>query len=1094
MLKLKKINNTTSTMHVIKRNGSKQEVSFDKIIARIKKLCYGFNSHHISPEKIAQKVIAGMYNGVTTTELDCLAAETAAYSSTIHPDFSQLAARIAISNLHKNTEKSFSANINKFYNYIHPQTKMSCPLVSKETYDIVMKHREKLDSIIIHDRDFYFDYFGFKTLEKSYLIKMNGIVQERPQHMHLRVAIGIHKDNMEKVVETYNYISQKYFTHATPTLYNAGTVRPQLSSCFLLSLEDDSINGIYNTLKKCALISKYAGGIGLSIHNIRAKDSYISGTNGISNGIVPMLKVFNDTARYVDQCFVENTPVHTLYKTKPIQDITKQDQVLTRDGSYCDIDSIRSYDHDGEVVKIECNGFRDTTYVTNKHPILVLHKHNKLQSEYIDAEELTTNNYLAFPIPQDTSDLSIYTEIDCYIYGYLICKADIVQNYISLKKENLNYELKNYLSSENISYKINHGNNTCNINSYKLSGLGTHLLKLNCQKLKQFITSILEVSVNTNETSRVMRETIIKVDKEYISIIQYVLLKLGCYSYLDDDQLYIPHTKEFKNHFPDYAHMINMDVPCFCNNNMLYVKISHVGREHYKGKVYDFDIKKNHNYITTAGTVHNGGGKRKGSFAIYLEPWHADIFEFLELKKQTGNEDMRAKDLFYAVWLPDLFMERVQQDGDWSLFCPHEAPGLYESYGSKFKQIYENYETDEKLVRKTVKARDIWTKIVESQIETGTPYILYKDKCNEKSNQKNLGTIRSSNLCTEIVEYTSSDEIAVCNLASINLQKFVNADKTYDFEMLHRVTKVVAANLDTIIDVNYYPVPEAERSNKKHRPIGIGVQGLADTFIRMGFPFESKDAAQLNKDIFETIYHAAIVTSIERAKEFGPYSTYEGSPLSKGILQFDMWNVTPSDRWNWNMVRENLAKYGARNSLLLAPMPTASTAQILGNNESIEPFTTNIYTRRVLAGEFTIINKYLLHDLINLGLWNDDLKNRIISDEGSIQKIDEIPENLKNLYKTVWEIKQKAIIDMAADRGAYICQSQSMNIHLESPTISQLTSCHFYSWKKGLKTGCYYLRARPKTNAIQFTVDKSKIKKEKPKLDVCMPGCDSCGA
>ena len=1082
--------NQISTMHVIKRNGSKQDISFDKIIARIRKLCYGFNSSLISPERIAQKVISGMYDGVTTTELDCLAAEITAYSSTIHPDFSVLAARIAISNLHKNTEKSFSENITKFYNYIHPQTKKMTPLVSEEIYNIVMKYKEKLDAVIIHDRDFYYDYFGFKTLEKSYLIKMDGIVQERPQHMHMRVALGIHKDNIEKAIETYNLISQKYFTHATPTLYNAGTVRPQLSSCFLLSLEDDSIQGIYSTLQKCALISKYAGGIGLSIHNVRAKDSFIAGTNGISNGIVPMLKVFNDTARYVDQCFVEDTPVYTLNECKKIQDICQTDKVLTHNGSYCKIENIRSYNHDDQVVNIECNGFRKITQVTSQHPVLVLNKHNKLTTTYVDAGELTVNNYLAFPIPEDLPDLNIYTDDDCYFYGYFMYYGtEVNNNQISLHEKYFSPKVQNYIDT-NFTYEKE--DEYYIITSYKLVTIKYQLLQLSNCKLSNLIKAMCEQCSYDHSMS--IRETRLYIKPQDIDILQYILLKLAIYNYVDGDQLCIPHTQEFKTLCPDSVHMLNMDTSYIIKDRVMYVKISNVSRSHYNGKVYDFDICTNHNYVTTAGTVHNGGGKRKGSFAIYLEPWHADIFEFLDLKKQTGNEDLRAKDLFYAMWIPDLFMKRVQQDANWSLFCPHEAPNLYETHSDEFDKLYMKYEKDSKLVRKVVKARDIWTKILESQIETGTPYILYKDQCNKKSNQQNLGTIRSSNLCTEIVEFTSSDEIAVCNLASINLQKFVNDDQTYDFAMLHKVTKVITRNLNKIIDVNYYPVPEAEHSNKKHRPIGIGVQGLADTFMRMRYPFESSNAKQLNKDIFETIYHAAMETSIEIAKEDGPYSTYDGSPLSKGILQFDMWNVTPSERWDWSEIKKNLATYGARNSLLLAPMPTASTAQILGNNESIEPFTTNIYTRRVLAGEFTIINRYLLEDLIDIELWNDDMKNRIIADEGSIQKIDEIPQNLKDLYKTVWEIKQKAIIDMAADRGAYICQSQSMNIHLESPTISQLTSCHFYSWKKGLKTGCYYLRARPKTNAIQFTVDKSKIKKDKPKLEVCMPGCDSCGA
>ena len=1087
------------TMFVIKRDGSKQEISFDKITARIKKLCYGFNSKDISPIKIAQKVIAGIYNGVTTTELDCLAAETTAYSSTTHPDFSELASRIAISNLHKNTEKCFSKNIEKFYNYIHPQTKKHYPLISKEIYDIVIKHRTKLDSLIIHDRDFYFDYFGFKTLEKSYLIKMDGIVAERPQHMHLRVALGIHHDNIEKVVETYNLISQKYFTHATPTLYNAGTCRPQLSSCFLLTLEEDSIKGIYNTLEKCALISKYAGGIGLSIHNVRAKGSYISGTNGISNGIVPMLKVFNDTARYVDQCFVDNTPVYTSNGIKNIQDITVKDDILTHDGTYNRVSCVRQYEYDGEVVTIKCNNFRPETNVTLMHPVLVLNRKNKLNKDYVEAKDLVVGDYLAFPIMNDDTDNLLYNELDCYMYGVLLASGDFIDNLIYVDKLNMNDELLDYCKNYNVFYKMYKSENDTKkyvINNLKLYNIHLHLMKLSKLKLQSFVRGLMSGRTNSCEYFNQLRETTVSLKTTTnLDLIQYVFQKLGVYSITDKNQLIIPHSSEFKSILPNEVHMLNMDIPCITLNNTLYVEISEVTRAKYKGNVTDFDMAVNHNYQTSSGIVHNGGGKRKGSFAIYLEPWHADIMEFLDLKKQTGSENMRATDLFYAVWIPNLFMERVEKNENWSLFCPNEAPGLSDCHGEEFNKLYLKYEQTENLARKSLKARDIWSKILESQIETGTPYILYKDHCNEKSNQKNLGTIHSSNLCTEIVEYTAPDEIAVCNLASINLQSFVTIDNTFDFNKLHEITKVVTNNLNTIIDVNYYPVKEAENSNKRHRPIGIGVQGLADTFIRLRYPFESVEAKQLNRDIFETIYHAAMETSIELAKDHGVYSTYENSPLSKGQLQFDLWNEKPSDRWNWDILRENLSKYGARNSLLVAPMPTASTAQILGNNESIEPYTSNLYTRKVLAGEFTIINKHLLTDLISRNLWNADIRNQIMANEGSIQNINEIPDDLKELYKTVWEIKQKVVIDMAADRGAFICQSQSMNIHLESPSIRQLTSCHFYSWKKGLKTGCYYLRGRPKTNAIQFTVDKSKLKKEEaPKLEVCMPGCDSCGA
>ena len=763
-------------MYVVKRDGRREAVKFDKITARIKKLCYGLNPL-VAPEKVAMKVIEGLFDGVTTSELDNLAAEVAATNTITHPDYALLASRIAVSNLHKNTKKSFSETIKDLYEYIDPKTGQKAPLISDEVYKIIDKNADVLDSTIIYDRDFRYDFFGFKTLERSYLLKLKGQVAERPQQMIMRVAVGIHKEDLDSAIETYNYMSEGWFTHATPTLFNSGTPKPQMSSCFLLATKEDSIPGIYDTLKQCAQISQSAGGIGLSIHDIRATGSYIKGTNGTSNGIVPMLRVFNDTARYVDQ----------------------------------------------------------------------------------------------------------------------------------------------------------------------------------------------------------------------------------------------------------------------------------------------------------------GGGKRKGSFAIYMEPWHADVFDFLDLRKNHGKEEQRARDLFYALWTPDLFMKRVEENGDWTLMCPHECPGLSDTYGKKFEKLYKKYESEGK-GRKTIKAQELWFKILESQIETGTPYMLYKDAANEKSNQKNLGTIKSSNLCTEIIEYTSPDEVAVCNLASIALPKFV-IDGKFDFEKLFKVTYRVTRNLDKVIDANYYPVPEARNSNMRHRPIGIGVQGLADAFILMRQAFESEEARQLNKDIFETIYYAALTASKDLAIEKGTYESYKGSPVSQGILQFDMWNVKPSDRWEWDLLREEIQKNGVRNSLLLAPMPTASTAQILGNNECFEPYTSNIYTRRVLSGEFIIVNKHLLRDLVKLGIWDDRLKNKLMASNGSIQNIDEIPDNIKNLYKTAWEISQKVLLDMAADRGAFIDQSQSLNIFMENANFGKLTSMHFYGWEKGLKTGMYYLRTKAATDAIKFTVDKTVVSNSTPKSE-----------
>mmetsp|Transcript_989 Transcript_989/g.1566 ORF Transcript_989/g.1566 Transcript_989/m.1566 type:complete len:856 (-) Transcript_989:924-3491(-) len=779
-------------MFVIKRNGKHQEVHFDKITSRITKLSYGLNPDFCDPVLVAQKVAAGVYKGVTTTELDELAAETAAAMTSTHPDYACLAARIAVSNLHKSTTKSFVECIKIMYSHVNAKNNDPAPLIADDVYAVIMQHAERLDNEIRYDRDFDYDYFGFKTLERSYLLRIDDKVIERPQHMLMRVSVGIHKDDIESAIQTYHLMSERWFTHASPTLFNSGTPHPQLSSCFLLCMKNDSIEGIYDTLKECATISKSAGGIGLSIHNIRATGSYIRGTNGKSNGIVPMLRVFNDTARYVDQ----------------------------------------------------------------------------------------------------------------------------------------------------------------------------------------------------------------------------------------------------------------------------------------------------------------GGGKRKGAFAIYMEPWHADMFDWLDLRKNHGKEEGRARDLFYGLWVNDLFMQRVEANEDWSMFCPNEAPGLADCWGEKFDELYTRYEREGR-AKRTVRAQQLWFAVLEAQIETGNPYILYKDACNRKSNQQNLGTIKCSNLCTEIIEFTSPEETAVCNLASIALPRFVRErgaereregkklvgsldapNRYFDFDKLAEVTAHVTKNLNKIIDINFYPVETARRSNMRHRPIGMGVQGLADTFILLGMPFDSPEAQQLNREIFECVYFAGLRASMELAKVEGTYETYPGCPVSKGVLQHDMWGVkAPSERWDWDGLRANIATHGVRNSLLVAPMPTASTSQILGNNECFEPYTSNIYVRRVLSGEFTVVNQHLLHDLNRMGLWNPDLKNELVAANGSVAELD-LDENLKALYKTVWEIKQRVLVDMAADRGAFIDQSQSFNVFMPDPNFGKLTSLHFYAWKKGLKTGMYYLRTRAAADAIKFTVDQTALKKK----------------
>ena len=773
-------------MRVTKRDGQLEDIAFDKILARVKKLGQEVNIQ-INYSSLAMKVIDQLYDKIETAKIDELAAEQCASLSTNHPDYGTLAARIVVSNHQKNTDSYFDMVVNRLYNFknIHGEVK---PLVSKEFFEYYANNHEKIEEMFDYNRDYLIDYFGFKTLERAYLFRVDNKIVERPQHMWMRVAIGIHGDlnnpnSLSLVKETYDLMSQKYFTHATPTLFNAGTPRQQLSSCYLIAMEDDSLGGIYNTLNDCAQISKYAGGIGLHIHNIRAKGSHILGTNGSSNGLVPMLRVFNSTARYVDQ----------------------------------------------------------------------------------------------------------------------------------------------------------------------------------------------------------------------------------------------------------------------------------------------------------------GGGKRNGSFAIYLEPWHPDIDDFLELKKNHGDEELKARDLFYALWISDLFMERVKSNAKWSLFCPHECPGLSDVYGEKFVELYEKYELNGK-ARKIVNARDLWFKILDAQMETGTPYILFKDAANKKSNQQNIGTIKSSNLCTEILEYSDDKETAVCNLASIGLPSFVNAEsKEFDYDKLHQVTKVVTNNLNRVIDINFYPTEKTRTSNFRHRPIGIGVQGLADAFVLLDIPFHSDAAKEVNRLIFETIYHAALEKSNEIAKELGEsYSSFEGSPASKGILQYDLWSKEPTPgRYDWAALKQSIITYGLRNSLLIAPMPTASTSQILGFNECFEPFTSNLYSRRTLAGEFVVVNKYLMKELIQLGLWNEQIKNNIIANKGSVQQLTILPEHIRNKYKIVWEIPMKHVIDMSADRGAFICQSQSLNLWVEDPTYNTLTSMHFYSWKQGLKTGIYYLRRKAKHQAQQFTIEPEQVQGKTEKDEIC---------
>jgi ribonucleoside-diphosphate reductase alpha subunit len=933
-----------SGMYVLKRSGRKEPVHFDKITSRIKKLCYNLDRIYVDPVEVSQKVCQGVYKGVTTSELDELAAETAAHMSARHPDYGLLAARIAVSNLHKNTKKCFTEVMHDLYTYTHPKTKQPAPLLAETVYQFIMKHKDRLDSAIVYDRDFTYDYFGFTTLARAYLLRIDGKIAERPQHMLLRVACGIHFDDIEACIETYELLSNGWFTHATPTMFNAGTPKPQNSSCFLLAMADDSIEGIFTTLKQCALISKYAGGIGLSVHNIRATGSYIRGTNGTSNGLIPMLRVFNNAARYVDQCFPPNTDIHVLNgEKKPISKLIVGDQVLTHTGKLSKITKILSYELSGYHL-YEVGTTLGSILVTAQHPFLCLRNQGRSK----DGESL--------------------------------------QGRLKAKLQELTWE------------------DACD-------------------------------------------------------------LKAG------DDWLALPKAavtpKDLVKGVDVGAHVL------------FEVTLCMESPAEYAGRLYDLEVEdEDHSYVTDVGAVHNGGGKRKGSFAIYLEPWHADISAFLQLKKNTGSEEHRARDLFQAMWIPDLFMRRVDENKSWSLMCPDECPGLYDVWGPEFDKLYERYEK-EGHARKVVPARQIWNEIMETQIETGGPYMLYKDSVNRSSSYQHIGTIRSLNLCCEIAEFTSPKEIAVCNLASIKLHKFIGSDG-YDFKKLHEVTKVITRNLNKVIDVNHYPVPEAKYSNMRHRPIGIGVQGLADTFAILRLPYESVAAKQLNRDIFEAIYFAALTASNELAEKYGHYETFKGSPMSRGQFHFDMCNVKPSTRWDWDGLRTKIAKFGIRNAMLVAPMPTASTSQILSSNEAFEAFTSNLYVRRTLAGEFVCVNRYLLFDLIKRGLWTKTMKNELIAHNGSVQALAEVPQDLKDLYKTVWEIKLRTQIDYAADRGAFIDQSQSFNIHMRDANFQKLTAVHFYGWRSGLKTGSYYIRTEAAADAIKFTVDQQLLRSSKP--------------
>ena len=1053
-------------MNVTKRNGKLETVSFDKILKRIKTLGQEVDLK-LNYTGLVMKVIDQLFDGIPTPKIDELSAEQCASLASTHPDYNTLAGRIVVSNHHRTTSESFSKVMRKLHGYLDKQGKPS-PLVSDDLISLVKKNSKLLDDLCDYNRDYLFDYFGFKTLERSYLMKINGLIVERPQQMWLRVAIGIHGTNMDRIKETYDLMSQKYFTHATPTLFNAGTPRPQLSSCFLLSMESDSIDGIYNTLKDCALISKMAGGIGLHIHNVRATGSHIRGTNGTSNGIVPMLRVFNNTAKYVDQCVHPETIIYTTHGPKQIQNCTiGETSIFNQLGETEIIQNVLEHQYEGEVLEIETNFRKKKLIITPQHPIYVLRNNEK---EWIDAGEVISTDKIIYPIPTYEIDISNITEDDCRMYGYLLKYGGIndvdgknngdytiITNFLDDEIE----FIKNYLTIRLVKYEFYETSirwkpalqlpfrNSDIYNEYNKLHIHTRWLNLPVNKLKS-LYSVL----NNNKKSYKSSEELIE------KYIPFISIKLA------------------KELLPDGMEYVDSDKLFLCS------KVKSISTTTYNGILYDLQMEKQHDYLLETGLVHNGGGKRNGSFAIYLEPWHADIEIFLQMRKNHGDEELKARDLFYALWIPDLFMERVKANGKWTLMCPDECPGLADVYDKEFNTLYESYETAGK-GRVTLNARDLWFKMLDAQMETGTPYMLFKDAVNKKSNQKNVGIIKSSNLCTEITEYSDDTESAVCNLASIGLPSFIT-NGVFDYEKLHEVSKIVTYNLNKIIDVNYYPTEKTKKSNMRHRPIGIGVQGLADTFIMLGIPFHSDEAKQINKNIFETIYHGALESSCELAGIEGAYETFPGSPASQGILQFDLWEVDPGDsRYDWVSLKHQIFKNGLRNSLLLAPMPTASTSQILGFNECIEPITSNIYSRRTNAGDFIQANKYMMMDLIKLDLWNEKIKNNIVANNGSCQQIEIIPQEIKDKYKTVWEIPMRHLIDMAADRGAFICQSQSLNLWLEDPTYNSLTSMHFYSWSKGLKTGIYYLRRRGRHQAQQFTIEPEKNNNMEEEDEIC---------
>ena len=1181
---------------VIKRDGRREPVLFDKIVQRIKNLdkqC----TLNVNYTTLAIKVIEQLTDNMKTAKIDELCGEQAATMATIHPDYGVLAGRILISNHQKSTSSSMLSVCNELYNHSCPVSNRHMPVISKAFYELVCKHADAIEAMIDYERDYVFDYFGFKTLERAYLFKAGKKIVERPQHMWMRVSLAIHGEDLEKVKTTYDLMSTKVFTHATPTLFNAGKTLQQLSSCYLVAMREDSIEGIYDTLKECALISKLAGGVGLHINNVRANGTEIAGTGGTSNGIVEMLRVYNNTARYVDQCVSPDTLVYTTQGIKKISELSpKENSIINSTGHDEIVENVLEHAYyNDDLLEIYTPNSFDPLVITPEHPILSVIDYEHY--EFIEAGRLAANDMIAISIPQYVKDVAEITSQECYMYGVVSrfgnytntstrvslkvpCEHDEFARWIEdyfMKKcithdifdcvyDGLSnspgrtttnqslikpYRLINWEKSVNLPFKYS--------DFYDANGIKQihhRWLNLPADKASRMLISLYELDINGEPF-------IATESKPFAEGIKYILLKMGVLPVCKTETMYVEaNVKQTtyrvcipKTH--EVCALLGINKPARATEmsyrNTLVSAISKINTLRTTGTtLYDLQMSKAHNYTTTSAIIHNGGGKRNGSFAIYLEPWHSDVMEFLEMKKNQGDEEKKARDLFYALWIPDIFMRRVDTDGDWTLMCPHLCPGLNESYGAEFDTLYERYEREGR-GNKVVKARDVWFSILTSQIETGTPYMLYKDACNRKSNQRNLGTIKSSNLCTEIIEYSNAEETAVCNLASISLAAFVDTKtKTYDYERLVEIAGIITENLNKVIDINYYPTPNTKRSNFRHRPIGIGVQGLADVFAMMNLAFDSAEAREVNRLIFESIYYGAMKKSNEiaiqrgeklrpikdeykktwdydeKSGEFrltkdatdiagsfsnyikhsfdthrpikeemenltttriGAYSSFTGSPLANGQFQFDLWGVSPTaGRYDWDSLRKSVIDYGVRNSLLVAPMPTASTAQILGNNECFEPFTSNIYVRRTNAGDHIIVNRHLLNELMEIGLWTPAIKNQLIGDGGSVQRMD-IPKHIKDKYKTAWELSMQKVIDMAKDRGAFICQSQSMNLWMAEPTFKNLTAMHMYSWKSGLKTGMYYLRTKPKAKAQQFTVEPVKTI-----APAAQPDCEMCSS